>query len=109
MGTDQDTEKMNVDIKTSINKPIHSRWLIAVIEEILQKTELSVKTTQLDYIPTVNCTAAVTPFKTQSQSSQNTNVLNYISREYKFAPEFIPQGIKVYYSNTYDSTHDTPG
>ena len=90
MGTDQDTGKMNVDIKTSIIKPIHSRWLIAVIEEIIH-TELSVKTTRLDYITTVNCTAAVTPFKTQSQSSQNTNVLNNISREFEFAPKFIPQ------------------
>ena len=33
-----DIEKINVDIKTSIIKPLHARWLIAVIEEIKQKT-----------------------------------------------------------------------
>ena len=33
-----DIEKINVDIKTSIIKHLHARWLIAVIEEIKQKT-----------------------------------------------------------------------
>ena len=36
-GTDPYTEKINVDIKTSVIKPIHARWLIAAIEEITRK------------------------------------------------------------------------
>ena len=37
------TEKINVDIKSSITKPLHARWLIAVIEEITQKTDYIIK------------------------------------------------------------------
>ena len=51
-------------------------------------------------------------FKTQSQSSRNTNVVNNIWREYDFAltvlarnaRKLIPREIKVYYSNTHHHT-----
>ena len=41
--TQLDIEKINVDITTFIIKPIHARWLIAVIEEITQKTYCIIK------------------------------------------------------------------
>ena len=42
-GTYPDTEKINVDIKTSIIKPIHARWLIEASEDITQKTVCIIK------------------------------------------------------------------
>ena len=38
-----DIENINVDIKTSIIKPLHARWLIAVIEYITQKAYCIIK------------------------------------------------------------------
>ena len=65
--------------------------------------------TRLDYITTVDCTAAITPFKTQSQGLRNTNVVNNIWREYDFAlmvfarnaRKLIAREIKVYYSSQF--------
>ena len=38
-----DIEKINVDIKTSVLKPLHARWFIAVIEKITHKTYCIIK------------------------------------------------------------------